>query len=61
MEDVNKMKKTTAASLEGLYCEEHLFTLKQSVQLYNFYQELISACEKAIENQLQMLDGKINK
>lgn len=54
-------EKTIAASLEGHYRDEHLFTLKQSVQLYDFYKELIFSCEKEIEKQLQTLDGKINK
>jgi len=54
-------EKTIAASLEGHYRDEHLFTLKQSVQLYDFYKELIFSCEKEIEKQLQTLDGKLNK
>lgn len=54
-------EKTIAASLEGHYREEHLFTLKQSVQLYDFYKELIYDCEKSIQKQLQLLDGKIDK
>jgi len=54
-------EKTIASSLEGHYREEHLFTLKQSVQLYDYYKELIFSCEQEIEKQLQSLDGKLNK
>ena len=34
--------KTIAASLEGHYRAEHLFTLKQSVELYDVYQQQIA-------------------
>jgi len=50
-------EETIAASLEGHYRDEHLFTLKQSVELYDFYQQQISSCDKAIELQLHSLEG----
>lgn len=50
--------KTIAASLEGHYREEHLFSLKQSVELYDFYQQQIIACDEAIEQQLHALESK---
>ena len=52
-------EKMIAASLEGHYREEHLLSLKQAVQLYDFHQQLIYDCEQSIEQQLQSLDGKI--
>lgn len=35
-------------SLEGNYLEEHIFTLKQAVELYDFYQKQILECENKI-------------
>ncbi|MEA3292650.1 MAG: IS110 family transposase, partial [Pseudomonadota bacterium] len=49
--------KTIAASLEGHYREEHLFALRQAVELYDFYQRQIAACDAAIEQQLQGMDS----
>jgi len=49
--------KTIAASLEGHYREEHLFALRQAVELYDFYQRQIAACDAAIEKQLQGMDS----
>lgn len=36
-------------SLQGNYREEHLFTLKQAVEAYDFYQKQIAECEEAIK------------
>lgn len=35
-------------SLEGNYLDEHIFTLKQAVELYDFYQKQILECENKI-------------
>lgn len=35
-------------SLEGNYLDEHIFTLKQAVELYDFYQKQILECENRI-------------
>ncbi len=51
-------EQTIAASLEGHYREEHLFALKQAVELYDFYQQQIFACDAAIETQLRTLESK---
>jgi len=50
--------KTIASSLEGHYREEHLFSLRQAVELYDFYQQQILACDEAIERQLHTLTSK---
>jgi transposase len=42
-------KETIAKSLEGIWDEEQLFILKQSVELYDYYQTEITECEKKIE------------
>jgi len=56
-----KDEKTIAASLEGHYREEHLFSLKQSVELYDIYQTKITDCDKAIQAQLDKMDNKGDK
>jgi hypothetical protein len=43
---------TIAKSLVGNYREEHLFTLKQAVELYETYQRKIAECEAAIVGHL---------
>jgi transposase len=44
---------TIAKSLVGNYREEHLFALRQAVELYETYQAKIADCEKAIIKHLQ--------
>ena len=43
---------TIAKSLEGTWREEHLFALRQAVELYDAYQGEILACDRAIEELL---------
>lgn len=49
-----------AKSLEGDYRSEHLFALKQAVELYDFYQNQISDCDQQIEDYLIQFDSKLN-
>lgn len=42
-------------SLEGNYKREHLFGLQQALELWEFYQSRIMACDKEIEQLLQAL------
>jgi transposase len=44
--------ETIAQSLVGNYREEHLFALRQAVELYETYQDKIADCEKEILAQL---------
>lgn len=37
------------SSLEGNYREEHLFTLKQAVEAFDFYQKQVHECDEAIK------------
>ena len=46
--------ETIAKSLEGNYQKEHLFTLKQAVELYDMYEEKLNDCDIVIE---QCLSG----
>lgn len=43
-----KSEAEIAKALEGHYRDEHLFTLKQSVELYDFYTQQIRACDDEI-------------
>src|SRR5437016_2333388 len=63
--DVNKLahlrdpriratKETIAKSLVGDYRPEHLFTLRQSVNLYRTYQKEIAECESEIQRFLKL-------
>lgn len=49
-----------AKSLEGDYRQEHLFALRQAVELYDFYQKQISACDQQIEAYLIQFNSKLD-
>lgn len=49
-----------AKALEGDYREEHLFALRQAVELYDVYQQKIEACDQQIERYVAQLDSKID-
>jgi transposase len=44
--------ETIERALAGHYREEHLFALKQTLELYDIYREKISSCDQAIEKKL---------
>jgi transposase len=44
-----------ARALEGTWQDEHLFALKQSLQMYEFYQKQIAECDRVIEEHLKTL------
>ena len=44
-----------AASLTGNYRSEHLFSLRQNLELYDTYQRQIEACDAEIETHLRKL------
>ena len=47
-----------AASLTGNYRPEHVFVLRQNLELYDGYQRQIETCDRQIESQLQQLATK---
>ena len=53
-----KSKEEISQSLHGHYRDEYLFALKQSLQLYNTYQEQIRDCDIEIEKLLGKFDSK---
>jgi transposase len=46
---------TIALALQGTWQAEHLFTLKQSLEFYEYYQQQIAACDRVIEEHLKTL------
>ena len=49
--------ETIAKSLFGNYRPEHLFSLKQAVETFEFYQAQIAACDREIETLLATFDA----
>jgi transposase len=49
-----------AKALEGNYQAEHVFALKQAVELFDFYQQQISTCDQQIADHLRSLESKID-
>jgi len=47
-------------SLAGDYRAEHMFPLKQAVELFDFYHQKIEACDRQIENCLVKFDSKLD-
>src|SRR4029077_12680529 len=52
-------EEVVVKSLVGDYRREHLFTLRQSLEAYRYYQRLITGCDAEIEQQLQNFDGHL--
>ncbi len=56
---IKASNETIIKSLVGDYHPEHIFTLRQSVDAYHYYQKLVAACEHEISRLLQMFnEGK---
>ena len=53
-------EETIAKALEGDYRPEHVFALKQAVELFDFYQKQIVDCDKEIAEYLRSLESKID-
>lgn len=49
--------ETIAKSLQGNYRPEHLFSLKQAVETFEFYQAQITDCDREIETLLATFDS----
>jgi len=54
------VKRTIRKSLVGTWRPEHLFTLKQSPQMYQHYQEQIAACDEQIEKLLVAFQTRVD-
>jgi transposase len=51
-----KSEAEIAKSLEGFYKREHLFALKQALELYDFYDHELQACDAELEAMYQEFD-----
>jgi transposase len=47
-----------AKSLEGDYRSEHLFALRQALDLYDYYQQKIAECDSQIFEQMQIMETR---
>ena len=54
----NNSEASIAKSLVGNYRKEHLFSLRQAVELFQFYQDKITECDREIEHLLAQFDAK---
>ena len=52
---------TIARSLRGSWRDEHLFALRQALELYDTYQTKIEECDTAIARQLDLISKKANR
>jgi len=52
-------KETIVKALTGNYREEHLFSLKQALELYDFYHQKIQECDQEIEKFLASYNNAI--
>jgi transposase len=55
---IKASEETIAKSLAGDYRREQLFTLRQSLESFRHYQNLISACDTEIEQYLEAFESK---
>ena len=58
---IRASKEEIAKSLEGNWREELLFNLKQSLELYDFYQDKINDCDLRIKDYLQTFQSKVGQ
>ena len=49
---------TIAKSLVGDFRSEHLFTLKQALQAYRYYRQMIDECDQEIERHMNDFDSR---
>jgi transposase len=54
---VKHSEETVAKALTGDWRPEHLFTLRQALELYDVYQQKIQACDQQIEAYMKTLES----
>jgi len=57
---IKAKKSIVAKSLVGDYHSEHIFTLKQALQAYRHYRDMISECDIEIEKHLKDFESRID-
>jgi transposase len=58
---IKASKETIIKSLEGIWREEHLFTLKQAYETYQFHQTQVAECDRQIKMQLDRQTAIVNE
>jgi transposase len=57
---VKSSAETIAKALQGNYRTEHVFALKQALDLYHFYRQQIDECDRQIQLHMRTLDSKVD-
>jgi len=57
---VKASEETIVKSLVGDYRPEHVFTLRQSLTAYRYFQKLIAECDREIEKLLHQFEAKVD-
>jgi len=55
---IKSSQETIAKALTGAYSEEHLFALKQAVEIYDIYRNKIAECDRQIQRYLSTFETK---
>jgi transposase len=55
---IKSSKQTIVKSLTGDWREEHLFTLEQALEAYDFYHRQIASCDQRIERYMKTFPSK---
>src|SRR5262252_337046 len=50
--------ETVTKSLVGDYRAEHIFTLKQSLNAYRYYQQLLTDCDREVQQRIESFETK---
>jgi transposase len=58
---VHSSEDTIAQALTGDWRAEHLFTLRQAMELYEVYQQKITACDAEIQKYMQSLEPRAER
>ncbi len=57
---IKASRETIAKALVGDYRPEHLFALRQAVELYDFYAARIDECDQQVQAYLQSMDSRVD-
>lgn len=57
---IKKSEAEIVKALTGDYREEHLFTLKQSLELYDILQQKIAECDRKVQEHLSTYEAKVD-
>lgn len=58
---VRASQQEIADSLRGHYRDEHVFSLRQALELYDFHQQQIAACDREVEACLRVLEAHVDR